>query len=365
MKVLLSSVSRHQAESDCSETRADEEIPDDVFFRSAETFVESTNPDQFLFEAEFLPKALLDLPGLTSHRSFDEIEFERWMKGQKLASKLFAVGNDAVAAKLRDCHNERTTKICCGCSKRTVFWNRCDLFYCPQCAPRLATKRLKELWFWVERIKQPKHLVLTLKNVPSLTPRFVSAAKKSLARFRRTKIFSGCRGGFWAMEITNKGKGWHVHFHLVVDSPWMDVRVISEKWKMCNGGAGEVVWIEDANKGGLRMNLPRYVTKYCGKGFDISEWNEFDLGDFVSAVSGGRTFGVFGNLLGQRGEWQEFLKRSKAERRKCECGCSEFKYFSDNELRVFDSGGFWKLENIPAARAPSARQFCWRFGIEK
>lgn len=307
--------------------------------------------------------ALLDLPGVTSHRDFSEVEYERWREGQRLAGKLFSVGQDTLAQKLRDCHNTRTTAICCGCSKRTTFWNRCDIFYCPQCSPRLSKVRLDSLLFYVDKLPSLKHLVLTLRNVDNLTHDYVTAAKKHLARFRRSRIFSGVTAGLWAMEITNKGTGWHLHFHLVISGPWMDVRAISEAWKKANGGSGEVVWIQDASRGGLKKNLPRYVTKYTGKGFRIQEWDAGQLSQFVNAVKGQRMFGVFGGLLGTRGEHREWLKVKRSLRIKCECGCREKVYFSDAELLWRDNFCGWERPKKPRPPSKLLGQFSWRLPI--
>ena len=156
-------------------------VPDDV----ADSEAYCLDSRQADIDATTLPEALLDLTGVTPHRQFHDVEFERWKIGQQLAAKLFSVGQDTLGQKLRDCHNERTTAICVGCSKRTVFWNRCDIFYCPQCSPRLAKLRLDNLMFFVEKMKQPKHIVLTLSNVQNLTRDYLRMAQKSLGRLRR------------------------------------------------------------------------------------------------------------------------------------------------------------------------------------
>lgn len=310
-----------------------------------------------------MPEALLDLTGLTPHRSFDEVEFERWTLGQKMAAKLLAAGQDTLAAKLMDCHGTRTTAICDGCRKRVSFFNRCDIFYCPQCSPRLAKMRLDNLMHYVERMRQPKHIVLTFKNVARLTRDYIRECQAALTRFRRRKFFSGARSGFWAMEITNKGNGWHLHFHLVVDSPFLFVRDLSAEWEKATKSSGYIVYIEDASRGSLKANLPRYVTKYTGKGFKLHEWDAVMLAEFVTAIQGCRTFGVFGEMLGYRKSWRDFLKAVRQTRRMCECGCSSKKYFSDAELLWRDNfTGFDRRRSMaPPDKRP--RQFRWRFGV--
>ena len=305
-------------------------------------------------------EALLDLTGVTSHRSFDEVEKERWTQGIEMSAKLAGGETHMASESLAQCHSFVTVAQCQGCQKTVKFWNRCDLFYCPQCSPRLSKMRLDGLMQWVESLKSPKHLVLTFQNVPILTKEYIHQCKAALGKFRRTKLFRSVKGGLWALEITNKEHGWHLHFHLVIESPFLPVREVSATWKKVNGGKGEVVWIEDASRGGLKANLPRYVTKYTGKGFRPHEWSAEKLRQFVVAMSGCRAFGVFGNLLGQRKAWREWLKTFRQSRRVCECGCSEKKYFSELEWQWKQQFTGWSGSDKPRPPTKIETQFMWR-----
>lgn len=332
-----------------SDSGGAESVPD--FLPFDESWIQAHCEDSERLQA--IP-SLLDLTGVTSHKSFDEVERQRWLQGQQMAGNLMTMGLFELASKLQTCHSFQTVRKCDGCHKVLRFWNRCDIFYCPQCSPRLSKMRLDGLTWWTDTIKQPKHLVLTFRNVDVLTADYVAACKKSLAKFRRRRLFRHVTGGLWAMEITNKGNGWHLHFHLVIDSPWMDVRLISEAWAESTGDGSNVVWIQDASRGGLRANLPRYVTKYCGKGFRPHDWTPEMLAQFVASVSAGRTFGVFGSLLGQRETWREFLQATRTARRACECGCTGFHYFSEHEFQWATDFTGWGGLSKP--RPPSAAE---------
>jgi hypothetical protein len=276
--------------------------------------------------------SLLDLTGVTSHPKLVDIERTRWLNGMCMAAMLKEGGLFEKADALGDCHQYQTIAQCNGCSKVVSFWNRCDVFWCPQCSPRLSKKRLEGLMFFVEKMQRTKHLVLTLKNTEVLTKEYLSWARACLSRFRRRQLFRSAKSGLWAMEITNEGKGWHVHFHLVVDCAWLPVREVSAAWESVCGDGSRVVWIEDASRGGLKANLPRYVTKYCGKGFRPESWTSAQLCEFALAVEDGRTFGVFGELLGARSEWREWLRVHTANKRLCECGCGQKTYLSSGEF---------------------------------
>lgn len=320
----------------------------DAYFDGHSRF-DSALDESRLLEVEPDPdcrEALLDPTGTTSHSDLDDVERARWESGIEMAGKLSSVGLDQFGRKLRECHTFWSVRRCSGCFEAVRFWNRCDLFWCPQCAPRLAKMRLDGLMQFVESLKQVKHLVLTFRNVSVLSKDYLRSAVKSLQKFRRRSVFKPVRGGLWAMEITNEGRGWHVHFHLVIDSPWLAQKELVEAWKSSTPDGSFIVHISDANRGSLKKNLPRYVTKYAGKGFRPHSWSADELGQFVTSIQGVRTFGVFGVLLGRRKEVSDWLKTIRRERSRCQCGCTDFRYFSELE---------WWMETELALPPPKRR----------
>lgn len=295
----------------------------------SDDFADAIEAERVEREHEQIP--LLDPRGVTSAKPYEQIERERWESGMDLAEKLERGGLLEEAKTFRECHSYQTIMVCSGCAKISRFWNRCDVLFCPQCSPVIAKKRLSGLMFFVEKMKQTKHIVLTFKNVTRLTDDYIKNCKKKLLRFRNRKFFSGARSGMWAMEITNTGNGWHVHFHLVVDVGWLDVRLLSAEWQKICGDGSKIVWIEDATRGGLKANLPRYISKYASKGFRPQDWTGEQFCEFVRAMKGGRSFGVFGELLGVRKEWQAWLKDFLHIKKTCECGCSIKNFYAGNE----------------------------------
>jgi hypothetical protein len=103
---------------------------------------------------------------------------------------------------------------------------------CPLCAIRRGAKGLKAYMdrFEVIRAKCPglkfSLVTVTVKNGEDLAERMahVKAAVRELLK-RRTRAKTGSRdktewtkvlGGFGSYEVTNKGKGWHPHCHIIV-----------------------------------------------------------------------------------------------------------------------------------------------------
>ncbi len=278
-----------------------------------------------------------------------------------VAAKLREFGRTDLSEPLEKCHTERTHKRCSGCQTVSTFYNRCDLFYCPRCQPRLARERAQSVEFWAKEVAQPKHVVLTIGNTMSLTKHHVKHILKSFVRLRRSvlakkKTFwwtdneSGevkrlrrwredslshtCVtshpwvGGFFRLEVTNEGKGWHLHVHALVDSRFIDARALSFMWHRASRQTGHIVKVKDARD----RDYLKEVTKYAVKGSDLADWSAEDIASFVDAFEGFRTFGVFGSLYGKRSEWKEFLSELAEARQACPCGCNQYRLLSDDEL---------------------------------
>lgn len=266
--------------------------------------------------------------GASSHASQRSLLSSPSVFAASIAAKLRELGRLDLAKPIEHCHTERTHMRCTGCAKVSTFFNRCDLFYCPQCQPRLARERAQGVEFWTKKIAQPKHVVLTLTNTMSITTHHVRHIIKSFARLRRLKFARGWRGGFYRIEVTNEGKGWHLHLHALVDCDWIDARQLAIEWDKANRQTGHIVKVKDCRE----SNYLSEVTKYAVKGSMLAEWDATDIAQFIDAFTGVRTFGVFGSLYGLRSEWREFLDTLADKRQQCTCGCDTFRFLSDNDL---------------------------------
>jgi hypothetical protein len=229
---------------------------------------------------------------------------------------------------METCHTSATFKQCNGCKKSSKFWNRCDLLFCPICAPRLSRERKESIEWWTKLVNQPKHLVLTCRNTADITDEYVKFLKNQLAKFRRHRCFRPVKGGFYSLEVTNEGRGWHLHFHLLVDAPWLDMAAVSLAWGKLVGQDYAIVKIKDCRSG----DYLREVTKYAVKGSELASWSGHQIAAFLKALAGVRLFGVFGSLYGKRTEWAEWIKTIQEIRSVCACGCSSWRLMSAEEM---------------------------------
>lgn len=375
-------------------------IPAERATRSSQ-FEELADQESALFDLENGPGGRFDTPeplqletrGLTSHaadtKSGDRAgknqgEFWRSHTAHKfsVAAKLREAGRTELAEGLEDCHSTFTVALCPECGRVDRFPNRCDRHYCPECQPRLARERRDSVEWWTKEVHQPKHVVLTLKNIPGLTKAHVQEAKEMLANLRRRAFTTGLhhwwedhhamdafyrasengaddktldalyhqarrplkewqppvgtghtvsshpwKGGFYGLEITKERKGYHIHFHLLVDSRFIDGVELSRAWNLSSRGYGYIVKVIDARDADYLSEL----TKYTVKGSQLAEWEGAEIAAFIDALDGVRTFGVFGSLYGKRTEFAEWLTQLRDHVPACECGCADLRYFTEAE----------------------------------
>lgn len=249
-----------------------------------------------------------------------------------VAAKLRESARISDALTLEKCHTVYTIAVCNGCNKVQKFPNRCDNFFCPECQPRLSQDRKKAVEWWTREVRQPKHVVLTVKNVANLTKAHVQEFRSWFSKLRRTKFARHWVGGFYSLEVTNEGQGWHLHLHALINAHWIDSFQLSEHWAKATNGFGRIVKVRDARG----LNYLAEVTKYCVKGVQLAAWTPDQICTFIDAFRGVRTFGVFGDLYGKRTEFREWWKLVRGQKPKCDCGCCEARYFSEAEWIEFD-----------------------------
>ena len=282
------------------------------------------------------PLITLERRGASSHRQQsgsrathtpwqDEFWARQSVFKTSVAAKLREVGQEALAMTLDACHTEWTVQICNDCSKSRRFPNRCDLSFCPECQPRLAGERKKAVEWWTKLVTQPKHVVLTVKNTLDIATGHLSEIKSWFGKLRRRKFARKWRGGFWSLEVTNEGRGWHLHIHALIDADYIDGGTLAREWASVTNGFGRIVKVKDARD---REYLSE-VTKYAVKGSMLAKWSSSDIEKFVLAFSRQKTFGVFGDLHAARTRFAEWIADLQSRKPKCECGSNNVRYMDE------------------------------------
>jgi hypothetical protein len=241
-----------------------------------------------------------------------------------IAAKLREAGYLERADALEICHTSFTVCQCSSCGTTKEFPNRCDRFYCPECQPRLARVRSDGVKWWLKSVSRPWHIVLTVRNTPDLTKGHVREFRKWWTNLRHKKFCRSWVGGLYSFEVTNIGNGWHLHLHAIVDAFYIDKMGLSRAWSEATNKAGLIVEAKECRDD----SYLREATKYAAKGSEISKWKPALIVEFIEAFEGTKTFGVFGNLYRKRTEWKAWIDSLDQQHRTCDCGCTEFYFFS-------------------------------------
>lgn len=262
----------------------------------------------------------LERRGVSSHRQ-GQLWAGEIIHQRSIVAKLDSIDRGDLVGKARECHMEETVRSCTSCRKKSRFWNRCDLKWCPICAPRLSRERKESVEWWAKLLQQPKHVVLTARNREVVHKDYFKFIKAAFGKLRRTHVWSLVKGGFYQAETTwSKTDGFHVHLHVLVDARWVDARLLAQTWGRLVGQDFAVVMVKDCRGKGYIQE----VTKYLVKGSDMASWPAETIAGFIEATTGVKTFGVFGSLFGKRTEWREWIAQIHAGRVQCECGCARW-----------------------------------------
>lgn len=122
-------------------------------------------------------------------------------------------------------------------------------------------------------------------------------------------------GGLATVEVTNKGKGWHPHLHILMDCEWLAIDVpkprpkdsrqviaekcraahyeLSRKWAKQLGQEEAVTWIKRCNLATISSEL----LKYALKGSDLADSPD-PIAPMLYALAKSRMVSAFGSWHG-------------------------------------------------------------------
>jgi hypothetical protein len=254
-----------------------------------------------------------------------------------MEAKLAGLGSGRWWENLLRCGREEMFATCTRCGRFTKFFYACNQKFCPRCARKLAGRRAAILEKWSEKLKQPKHVVLTMRNFEILTGRSIREFRKALKRLRNEDCWREVTGGCATIELTHEGRGWHLHAHLLVEAAWVDAKALAISWGTLIGQNFGIVKVKDARD----RDYISEVSKYVVKGSELARWPGELILEMILAVRGKRLFFPFGSLWGKQGAIKAQLALARPPGKMCECGCEKFVYETEtdsilDECRQFD-----------------------------
>jgi len=118
--------------------------------------------------------------------------------------------------------------LCCPCGRPLRVKLGCGDRTCPECRKKWFGYHFKTLLALVAGWKSAYFLTLTTKNIREIGRSDVRTIRESFGRLCR--YFKQIRGGFYVVQATNKGKGWHLHLHVLFDGFFIDQKALARAW---------------------------------------------------------------------------------------------------------------------------------------
>lgn len=237
---------------------------------------------------------------------------------------------DKWASTVRRCPGVRRKHGPCG--KDSFEPHRCDFALCPWCQRRRANRYRKSLGRLLESglLGEPMFITFSPPNIAELTKPGIQALGKAVTQLRKRKAFEQVKGGVRSLEVTYRGhvgKGWNLHCHALVDSPWMaqypqtDIKRQSGRWVVVKTHPGLAPEFTAVCQNFAELKSPRLdfdldnpdhwyfvdlkranssvvpeIAKYLTKGSDIVAAGAEPVMTFLAAVKGVRMLQPWGSL---------------------------------------------------------------------
>lgn len=172
-------------------------------------------------------------------------------------------------------HCGHPLKVKLGCGDRT----------CPECRLKWFGYHFKALLGLVSSWRTAYFLTLTLKNINEIGRFHVKDLRKDFERLRRR--FKQIQGGFYVVQATNRGKGWHLHLHILYDGFFINQKELAAAWMEITGDS----FMVDIR----RVGDPRTAVRYLLSDFlQAPRIREADAADFNGMFKGSRLVQPFG-----------------------------------------------------------------------
>lgn len=255
------------------------------------------------------------------NRRKDTRKFLLWLRSQDFGTR---PDIQAVQSKIAGCANWLVFNNYYTVDQiRLASAHSCDKhLLCSFCAARRGSKYVQR---YLERLKtvmqgnphlKPVMLTLTTVNGNDLEERFthfMKSLRKLLMKRRNAALgrtsteLEKAVAGVYSVEVTNKGKGWHVHLHavLLIDS-WIDREELSREWQAVTGDGSKILDVRLLAKGADVLDSsgeisPKLVEAFAEVFKYALKFSDLDHGDRLHAwetMRGKRLVGSWGAFRG-------------------------------------------------------------------
>lgn len=170
----------------------------------------------------------------------------------------------------------------------------CHLRWCPLCAAARRNYISFEVNKWVESLKHPKFLTLTMKHTDAPLSHQVMYLYKYFRSLRKMKYFNELvTGGIWFFQIkkSKSDSRWHPHIHCLIGGKYIPHGWLSKAWCKVTYGSSivDIRPIKDSRK------ASNDAARYAACPGSLHGLSLEDGVDLVTTMHGKRIVGTWGS----------------------------------------------------------------------
>jgi hypothetical protein len=271
----------------------------------------------------------------------------------KISDRLWAAGCFREGGKIDRCGSVRE-RWCACCLTVQKLRVECMLKFCPDCAARRAEKLQAIYVPTISRVKWPLFVTFTIGGGDNWSLKDqLAAVQRGVKNIRRQRWFrNAVKGGVGSFELKFSKRGWHVHWHAVLDCKWLAVTIepprpfakkeilkrklkaaqkeVGEQWAMAVGISPSFVFIRRA-----KPATAQYVVKYSVKAADF-ENEMLPVAELVEEAKGAKLVAPWGSVRTIR---RRIIEEAKTVEKPRPCQCED--------------GGIWTMSDLSCLPAYS------------
>jgi len=178
-----------------------------------------------------------------------------------------------------------------------VCSNSCRQRWCPICSGGRSSYIVNSITPWIERLRFPRFLTLTLKHSNAPLKQQIDQIYKHFRNLRKDKQFKKyVKGGIWFFQVklSDHGDQWHPHVHCLITGKYMPHDWIKRKWLRITQSSS----IVDIRAVKNKTEVAKYVARYCARPAQLSKYPISIREEIYRALHGRRLCGVWGKAKG-------------------------------------------------------------------
>ena len=228
-------------------------------------------------------------------------------------------GYDTEARTISTCHEVSHLAGCKECQNVRYILHKCGHRLCPICSYHVSRMRADFLQRISAKLAHPKLVTLTIPSQGNDHAGAFQALIKGFRSLRRDPLFRHVKGGAYSYEVIPHEDYFHIHLHLLIDSPYIPIKILFSAWRRILNTRYASVDVRAATNAKAR----EYITKYAAKNHSIST-NPDLIWKLYEAIKGRRLFGTFGTWYNAKLDDDPTADDPKPTAGVCPfCGCAK------------------------------------------